>query len=1081
MPPSQRTGPDTRGARRATLVQMAAYLITIPISIPANILLARYLGPAQFGDYTWAMLVLSFFALFSTMGTEQIIVRDLSTSERSAWPAVMTTAIGLRLVTSTVALALCWGVTLLLPISANQRLLVLAASGTLLFSFQFSSSLKTTFDLGFRSEQHMLTPAALLAIDRVVTALLIGVGVWLKLPLFWLALFIVYSDVPFFVLLALASWRAHGWRIRLPHWREFAQLRISLPLMLDNTLSFIHHRADIFLLAAISGPFSVGIYAAAQRVLDPLGSAINMFCTSFYPALASAREQSPTSFARTLTTGLSYVLLALAPLAVVLTLRDREVVALLYGAKYAGSALPLALLMWALVAVAVMEVVYSACLAARMERFVPWVSGLAMVGNLSLNALLLPHWGATGAAWSTLGSESLQGLVLGVALARRERTLPYLRPLARIVICQVLLAAILLVGQRVPLLMLLPLATVGYLLAANATGALPLRPALVQTHATLIELRQRLARTGHGGAWASGPALNGLATLAASGAWGVGVLDALPSRLFAVSWQARFHRWLVAAQGSWPSLGHAFTSTTTQVAPAYAYASGNASVPGRLTTFELALVHAAAGPRGRLPRWPGLPGWATTLALGALCLSSSVAISLNPKLAGAALIALVLLALTWQFPMEALIGMALVLPFYDFMLQVLRLKLGLSGTELLAAQSLKEVVLVVAIVATLLRNVRTRTASGRWSLSGVLVLGIVALTIAWMPLAYSTTIALYGARSMLEPFVFWLAVYLARPDARRIQQMVSGLIVVATISSLFAIFQHFFWKSFYLAYDYNGATTWAGGNFYAVGLNVDRSSAFMALPQEFGAYLMLAIALTVSWLVATRRARLFVPLIIMVGGLLVTFQRSSWIGTVVALLVFLWLAIQTRRWRHPLLVVGLVGAVLAVVAVIVVARIDVAQMLSATLTLNDPSAHAHYTELFNDGPRLIGANPFGLGTGMSGVRTESFTANLGQFYNETFYWTVAAQWGIPGLLLVVAFLVALVARARRLALDPRAGELTRRLGAAVAATTTGMLVASVTFNQWQLPTFAYTFGLVCGLLSASAAHRGASQTQIGRS
>ena len=206
---------------------------------------------------------------------------------------------------------------------------------------------------------------------------------------------------------------------------------------------------------------------------------------------------------------------------------------------------------------------------------------------------------------------------------------------------------------------------------------------------------------------------------------------------------------------------------------------------------------------------------------------------------------------------------------------------------------------------------------------------------------------------------------------------------------------------------------------------VYRVNALTGDPNHLGIEVAAGILLLLPlYLRLERGHRLRLPLAALLSFLVVvdlaTLSRSGLLGLGCGFLV---LAVPYRRLLlRPLFLVPL-GALLAVLAVVVAQRADFfSQVLSSRLSTEGRSADTHFI-VYSFIPDVLAQNPlFGLGLNTFSVYYE-FQTGKTNFGPHSFYVASFVEYGLIGTLVFAAFIVYLFRRA----------ALTRRMGRALAA------------------------------------------------
>lgn len=350
-----------------------------------NVLLARLLAPASYGDFTQAMAVAGSLAPLADMGVSAIITRHVA--RRSHASAVLGTSIRLRTAQS----ILLWGTTVLgawwMHDSPHLRtaLALAGAYWAVACVHQLLAGVARA-----RIQAHIETLAVLL--ERAATVLLAAAGAW------WFGLTGALAGVLAGGVLALTVYLRY---LPLPrgrtHWRTWKLLlALGVPLAIADLCHGFIMRLDILAVGMRYGAQSVGWYGSASTLLWASNLVAGSMAMAMVPA-ASRGEGAHYVSTRVLRWMLAVALL----LATMLSVGAQFWISLLYGADYAPAADVLRALAWCLVPASVVAW-GNAVLLVRGRT--AWVGTVAVGGLVCLLLCLwwwLPH-GLSGAGYAQL-------------------------------------------------------------------------------------------------------------------------------------------------------------------------------------------------------------------------------------------------------------------------------------------------------------------------------------------------------------------------------------------------------------------------------------------------------------------------------------------------------------------------------------------------------------------------------------------------------------------------------------------------------------------------------------------------------
>jgi len=185
-------------------------------------------------------------------------------------------------------------------------------------------------------------------------------------------------------------------------------LKEGLALAGVGLLWLVYFRIDTVMLGIMKDDLEVGIYNAAYKVMEGLFIIPGIIMLVFFPKLVKD-EGVKRIFGRLLP------VLGVIGLVVALTVYvlSPTIIRTLYGAEFSRSIGVLQTLSLVLVPVCIGYLTTQSLVALDLHRKYLVVTLLATGMNILLNYLLIPGFGANGAAWATLATEVFVGVVCG--------------------------------------------------------------------------------------------------------------------------------------------------------------------------------------------------------------------------------------------------------------------------------------------------------------------------------------------------------------------------------------------------------------------------------------------------------------------------------------------------------------------------------------------------------------------------------------------------------------------------------------------------------------------------------------------
>lgn len=366
------------------------------LGLTVGVWTARYLGPADFGLFSSALAWVALFAGAAGFGIESIVVRELVRQpERQS--ELLATAFCLRLVGGVVFGGLAFVAALLWPSASPPAALTAIASLATLFA------VGEVFDLWFqahlRARASALARTAVFAVTCAVRLTLIATEAPLAAFLWVVSAEAAVASLT----LATVFFRSdHPSRGRFSPTLARDLLGESWPNLVANLACLSYARADRVMLAALSGDAAAGNYSAAANLVEIWNFFPLAVVNSANPLFTRLHTADPARYACELARLARLHAAAAWAVAAFLIVVAPWLIPTLYGPDYAAGTGTLQLLACALPFAFVGVAASPWYLNAGLTRVAMQRHLLGAALNLGLNWVLIPRWGAPGAAAATV-------------------------------------------------------------------------------------------------------------------------------------------------------------------------------------------------------------------------------------------------------------------------------------------------------------------------------------------------------------------------------------------------------------------------------------------------------------------------------------------------------------------------------------------------------------------------------------------------------------------------------------------------------------------------------------------------------
>ena len=374
-------------------------VLRMTVGLFVGIWVARYLGPEQFGVFSYAQSFVGLFTAIATLGLDGIVVRDLVKDESSE-DELIGTAFWLKVMGAL-------GVLLILAIAKNftsndchtDTLVFIIASATIFQSFN-------VVDFYFQSKVMSKFVVYANIISLFISSLVKIALILNEAPLIafaWVILFdsfVLACGFIYFYIKNNSKFEIKNLKFRVDS--AVSLLKESWPLILTGLVVSIYMKIDQVMIKEMMNAEAVGQYAAAVRLSEAWYFIPIVIVSSLFPAIINAKTQSDgLYYERLQKLYISMVWMAMA-IALPMTFFSDQIVELLYGPQYSQAASVLMIHIWAGVFVFLGVVFSRSLIVENLTKIAFYRTLLGATLNITFNYILIPRYGINGAAMATL-------------------------------------------------------------------------------------------------------------------------------------------------------------------------------------------------------------------------------------------------------------------------------------------------------------------------------------------------------------------------------------------------------------------------------------------------------------------------------------------------------------------------------------------------------------------------------------------------------------------------------------------------------------------------------------------------------
>ncbi|HGV9227079.1 flippase [Citrobacter amalonaticus] len=389
-------------------------LVRLLLGLLVSAWVARYLGPAQFGELSYVLAYLAFFQTVSILGMDGIIVRDIARDNNKAGE-ILGTAFVLRLAVGTVCWLIAVGGMIIVNGWQDRSVYITALAGAILI-FQAVD----TIDLWFQSQSQSRRTVIAKLFSYFISS---GIKVALilsKAPLIAFAVVVALETLISAIALIYAYRKfpcGNSWVYLKKKASEI--INESWPFILSGLSIAIYMRIDQIMIKEFLTDADLGIYAAVLP-LATLWSFIPVtLSVSLAPLVARKKQQGENEYWGCLSNIFRIFAMQAWIISIPIALLSNTIVNILLGQEYRGGTIILSIVVFSNVFISMGIAQSLWILNERKSKISLYRTVIGAIVCVVSNLIMIPKFGITGAAISALLAQAFSSFLANFVLCRK--------------------------------------------------------------------------------------------------------------------------------------------------------------------------------------------------------------------------------------------------------------------------------------------------------------------------------------------------------------------------------------------------------------------------------------------------------------------------------------------------------------------------------------------------------------------------------------------------------------------------------------------------------------------------------------
>lgn len=389
----------------SNLIWATAGKVTSMLSgLVIGILVARYLGPEQFGLMSWVISFVFLFQTISIFGLDLIEVRE-EAAKPNDYNTIIGTAFVIRVVLSIISIALCVGACFIMGKDAVTTWLVAIYSISVI-----ANTLSVIRNYFFAIVQNKRVVQS--EISRTLLGMTIKVVLlYTHASLVW---FVVATMLDTVLLASgyLVSYKSEVGKIS--QWRFSKEcavflLKESAPLVFCHVAVMVYQRIDQVMIGELIDDANVGYFSVATRFVEILIFIPMILAQTISPVLTKIRTQNEEEYLRKSQQFMNMSLWLSIFAAIVTSAISYWLILYLFGEAYMPAVIILQIMSFKVASLALSNTAGSMIVIEGLQKYAVARDLLGSTVCVALNWYLLPRYGVVAAAVISIVSNVVAG------------------------------------------------------------------------------------------------------------------------------------------------------------------------------------------------------------------------------------------------------------------------------------------------------------------------------------------------------------------------------------------------------------------------------------------------------------------------------------------------------------------------------------------------------------------------------------------------------------------------------------------------------------------------------------------------
>ena len=380
------------------------------LNLIIGLITARYLGPSNYGVISYVASIVAFAMPIMQLGLSHTLVKEFVKSPEQEG-VILGTALVLNIISAIFCMMASITFVMLINVGEKETILVCA-----LYSLTLIFNATEMTQYWFQSKLLSKYPSIVALIAYIVVALYKIYLLITQKSIIWFAFSNVIDYFLISVILIIIYKKVGGQHLSVDWSLGKKLFSASKYYIIPSLMVVVFQNTDRIMIKLMIGESETGMYSAAIACIGISGFVFSAILDSARPVILEEKDRNSELYEKRVIQLYSIITCLSLMQSVAMTILAKPIVFVLYGTEYSKTAAILAVAVWYNTFGYYGSVRNIWILAEGKQKYLTAINVVGAFANVILNVILIPIWGAVGAALASVITQFFTNVVIGFIL-----------------------------------------------------------------------------------------------------------------------------------------------------------------------------------------------------------------------------------------------------------------------------------------------------------------------------------------------------------------------------------------------------------------------------------------------------------------------------------------------------------------------------------------------------------------------------------------------------------------------------------------------------------------------------------------